>query len=75
MIGIKATVTLERTLYIDVPDDATPDEKTKKMREEIILPLEALQMANKALIQVNIRIPKLDLPDWEMTDSNINLIE
>lgn len=75
MLGVKVSVTLERTLYLDVPDNATLEEKTKKAKEEIILPLDALNIANQTLEQVNIRIPKLDLKDWEMSNCEINLVE
>ena len=55
----KIIVTLERTLVIE--DDM-------EIEKEVVSPLEALSLANSALNKVNIRLPKLDMKDWNMTD-------
>ena len=55
----KIIVTLERTLVIE--DDM-------EIEKEVVSPLEALSLASSALSKVNIRLPKLDMKDWNMTD-------
>ena len=55
----KIIVTLERILVIE--DDM-------EIEKEVVSPLEALSLANTALSKVNIRLPKLDMKDWNMTD-------
>lgn len=42
MIGIKTKVTLERTLYLDLPDDASEADILKEANKEVILPTDAL---------------------------------
>ena len=75
LVGIKATVTMSRTLYIEVPEEATEEEILKKANEEIILPHNAMYMACNALKRTGIRINKLDLKDWEVTEYDIKQIE
>lgn len=55
----KIIVTLERTLAIE--DDT-------EIEKEVVSPLEALSLADSTLRKVNIRLPKLDMKDWNMTD-------
>lgn len=55
----KIIVTLERTLAIE--DDM-------EIEKEVVSPLEALSLADSTLRKVNIRLPKLDMKDWNMTD-------
>ena len=42
MIGIKAKVTLERTLYLDLPDDVSEEDILKEANKEVILSTNAL---------------------------------
>ena len=74
-VGIKATVTMSRTLYIEVPDEATEEDIMKKAGEEIIPPHNALYIADNALRRMNVKVDKLDLKDWEVTKYNIKPIE
>lgn len=71
LVGVNASVTLQRTLYIEVDDNEDVIEKAKK---EIILPDEALFEASKILSMAKIRIPKLDLKDWNIIDENYTVI-
>lgn len=75
LVGIKATVTMSRTLYIEVPEEATEEEILKKANEEITPPHNAIYMADSALRKVNIKIDKLDLKDWEVVDYAVKQIE
>lgn len=75
LVGIKATVTMSRTLYIEVPEEATEEEILKKANEEIIPPHNALYMADNALRRMNVKIDKLDLKDCEVTEYDIKPIE
>lgn len=75
MRGIKTKVTMERTLYIDLPDDATEAEVLETANKEIILPTNALYTASQALKNLHINIPHLDLTDWNTVDVNYEIIQ
>lgn len=75
MIGIKAKVTMERTLYVDLPDDATEAEVLEAANKEIILPTNALYTASQALRNLHVNIPHLDLNDWNATGVNYEIIK
>ena len=64
MKGFKITATLERTLYID---------EHSKIEDEVIDPLKALQLADNFLKSKGIKLSKIDMKDWELT--NINYTE
>ena len=59
MRGIKTKVTMERTLYVDLPDDATEAEVLEAANKEIILPTNALCTASQALRNLHVDIPTL----------------
>lgn len=75
MRGIKTKVTMERTLYIDLPDDATEAEVLEAANKEIILPSDALYTASQALRNLHVNIPNLDLNDWNASDVNYEIIK
>lgn len=75
MIGIKTKVTLERTIYLDLPDNTSEEDIINKAKEEIIHPLNAFYTANQALKSLHVNIPKLDLSDWSSTDISYNIIK
>lgn len=75
MRGIKVKVTMERTLYVDLPDDATEAEVLEAANKEIILPTNALCTASQALRNLHVDIPHLDLTDWNTTDTNYEVIQ
>ena len=75
MRGIKAKVTMERTLYIDLPDDATEAEVLEAANKEIILPTNALCTASQALKNLHVNVSHLDLTDWNTTDINYEIIQ
>lgn len=75
MRGIKTKVTMERTLYIDLPDDATEAEVLEAANKEIILPSEALYTASQALRNLHVNVPHLDLTDWNTTGINYEIIQ
>lgn len=75
MRGIKAKVIMERTLYIDLPDDATEAEVLEAANKEIILPTNVLRTASQALRNFHVNIPHLDLTDWSVTDTNYEVIQ
>lgn len=66
LVGIKATVTMSRTLYIEVPEEATEEEIQDRASKEIMLPHNALYTADSALRRAGIKINGLDLKDWEV---------
>lgn len=59
MKGYNVKVTLERTIYIDDND---------KIDSEVISPLDALRTADNFLKSKGIRIDKLDMKDWSLSD-------
>lgn len=65
-IGIKAVITLERVLYIEVEEDISDEEVQSRAEKEIVLPTNALALANNALAKMGIKINGLDLTDWEV---------
>lgn len=75
MIGIKTKVTLERTIYLDLPDDTSEEDIINKAKEEIVHPLNAFYTATQALKSLHVNIPKLDLSDWNSTDISYNIIK
>lgn len=74
MKGVTVNITLSRTLYIDVPDDISDKDFLKKIESEVILPHNALTMANNALRSVNINIPNLDISDWDTKNVEYNIL-
>lgn len=75
MRGIKATVTMERTLYVDLPDTATEEEVIEVANKEIVPPVNALYTAAQALKKLHINIPNLDLADWDTKSVNYTVIQ
>ena len=75
MRGIKTKVTMERTLYVDLPDEATEAEVLEAANKEIILPTNALYTASQALRNLHVNIPHLDLTDWNTTGINYEVIQ
>lgn len=74
MKGFKIIAILERTLYID--DKA-------KIQDEIIDPIQALTIADNFLKSKGIKLAKLDMKDWslsniefkELTDENSEKVQ
>ena len=66
---------MERTLYIDLPDDATEAEVLEAANKEIILPSDALYTASQALRNLHVNVPHLDLTDWNTTGINYEIIQ
>ena len=75
MIGIKTKVTLERTLYLDLPDDASEEDILKEANKEVTLPTNALYTASQALRNLHVNVPHLDLTDWNTTGINYEIIQ
>lgn len=74
MIGIKAKVTLERTLYLDLPKESSKEDILKAAKLEIKSPADALYTAAQALKSLHISIPKLDLKDWSESEVTYDII-
>lgn len=75
MRGIKTKITMERTLYIDLPDDASEEEVLAAANKEIILPTEALYSVSHALKNLHVNIPNIDLKDWNTTDIKYEIVQ
>lgn len=74
MIGINVTVTLERTLYLDLPDDTIEEDIIKEAKKEIINPVEVLHKTYDLLRKVNINVRKLDSKDWSICDFKYKIL-
>lgn len=75
MKGIKVKVTMERILYVDLPDDATEAEVLEVANKEVILPTNALYTASQALRNLHVNIPHLDLADWNTKNVKYEVIQ
>lgn len=75
MKGVKVKTTLERTIYLDLPDNASEEDIINKAKEEVIHPLNAFYTATQALKSLHVNIPKLDLSDWSSADISYNIIK
>lgn len=73
LVGVTASVLMERTLYIEVPEEFTEEQIIETAKKEILLPHTALYSANIALRNVGLKTPGLDLSDWEVTDSEYHI--
>ena len=75
MKGVKTVVTMEKTLYLDLPEDTSDENILKEAERETILPDEALMRASYALKSMHVNIPKLDLKDWQVTSLKQSVIK
>ena len=75
MIGIKASCTLERTLYLDLPDNTEDDKVIEEAKKEIQLPINALYSAYQVLNKLNVKVKGLDLKDWDATNVKYEIVK
>lgn len=75
MIGVKATCTLERTLYLDLPDNVEEDKIIEEAKKEIQLPINALYSAYQVFNKLNVKIKGLDLKDWDTTNVKYEIVK
>lgn len=75
MIGVKATCTLERTLYLDLPDNVEEDKIIEEAKKEIQLPINALYSAYQVFNKLNVKVKGLDLKDWDTTNVKYEIIK
>ena len=72
--GVKITVNLSRTLYIEVPDNFKNKDIKKKAEEELVLPTHVMQI-RELLRKLNIQIPKLDIEDWSVDNVKFKVLK
>lgn len=75
MITVKSKVVLERTLALDLPENASDEDIIKEAEKEIISPIYALNQVRNILQRSRIDISKIDLQDWSLTDSKYEIIK
>lgn len=75
MIGVKATCTLERTLYLDLPDNVEEEKIIEEAKKEIQLPINALYSAYQVFNKLNVKVKGLDLKDWDTTNVKYEIIK
>ena len=73
--GVKITVNLSRTLYIEVPDNFKNKDIKKKAEEELILPTHGIMQIRELLRKLNIKIPKLDIEDWSVDNVKFKVLK
>lgn len=74
LVGINMEVTSSRTLYIEVPDNFTEEQILEKAKTEFKTPPEIFSVMKTVLKQVQVKIPKLDLTDWDINSINYKII-
>ena len=75
MIGVKATCILERTLYLDLPDNVEEEKIIEEAKKEIQLPINALYSAYQVFNKLNVKVKGLDLKDWDATNVKYEIIK
>ena len=75
MIGVKAICTLERTLYLDLPDNIEEEKIIEEAKKEIQLPINALYSAYQVFNKLNVKVKGLDLKDWDATNVKYEIIK
>ena len=74
MIGIKISTTLERTLYLDLPEDISQKQIEEEVKKEIIMPIDAMSIASQAIQSLHVQMPNLCLKDWEAVNTKFEVI-
>ena len=74
-VGIKVTVTLDRTLYINEINNESEKELLERAKKEIILPIDAMNIVKQLFQKNGIDIKKLDLSDWDIQNINYDIIK
>ena len=75
MIGVKATCTLERTLYLDLPANVEEEKIIEEAKKEIQLPINALYSAYQVFNKLNVKVKGLDLTDWDATNVKYEIVK
>ena len=74
MVEVKATIIMSRSLYIEVPEEASIEEIISKGKQEIVSPKDALNIADNALRRVGMRVNGIDLKDWEVNSYDFSTV-
>ena len=74
-VGIKVTVVLDRTLYINEINNESEKELLERAKKEIILPIDAMNTVKQLFQKSGIDIKKLDLSDWDIQNINYDIIK
>lgn len=75
MDGVKVTISMSRELFIDRNKDETDEQFLNRIKKEIVLPSDAINIASNALKRVNLNIINLDLKDWCIDNLDYKLIK
>lgn len=75
MDGVKVTISMSRELFIDRNKDETDEQFLNRIKKEIVLPSDAINIASNALKRVNLNIINLDLKDWYIDNLDYKLIK
>lgn len=69
MIEVACSVSMSRSLYLEVPEGTTKEQLIELAKQEIILPHNAMAKVQQVLNQLGIRLrEKLDLNDWNIDE-------
>lgn len=75
MDGVKVTISMSRELFIDRNKDETDEQFLNRIKKEIVLPSDAINIASNALKRINLNIINLDLKDWYIDNLDYKLIK
>ena len=73
--GVKITVNLSRTLYIEVPDNFKNQDIKKKAEEELVLQTHGIMQSREVVRKRNIEIPKVEIEDWSVDNVKFKVLK
>lgn len=69
MVEVACSVSMSRSLYLELPEGMTKEQLVECAKQEIVLPHNALAKVQQILNQLGIRLrEKLDLNDWNVDE-------
>lgn len=75
LVGIKVSIQMSRTLYIEVPNDSTEESIINEAKKQALLPYTALCYAESAMKRAGLKVSGIDLADWEVDNAEYNIID
>lgn len=69
MVEVACSISMSRSLYLELPEGMTKEQLIERAKQEIILPHNAMAKVQLILNQLGIRLKeKLDLNDWNVDE-------
>lgn len=73
-VGVTAQVVMSRTLYLERKENETDSQFMERAKKEIVLPHNAIMLADSTLKRVGVRVNGLDLGDWNVENVEYKLL-